>query len=488
MATDTDTGLRKRTNSISSNRGRSASPTGAPRIRLSSSSSPNLSPHDHSDKNNDAPRGLSEFNEFRFKDESPRQVSLGLLLLAGLHLFATKEIFLDSRPGASFRQGLWAVLLFLIVYCVLNTKDGVMRLPHPGVWRLLHGWNLWYCMLVAVILVVPKSDGTIIMAWLFPEADRTPAKEPTLGTDHLACEINFDNVMRQLTGIWFFAHMVGWWAKMLMLRDLATCLVYSTMFELTELTLQFLVPEFQECWWDSLIMDWLLSNLLIGMMLGQVTLRVLNMRTFQWGVANKGAMIFQFLCPQQWREYQWNPSNDPLTMLLNCFIWIIMAVGEVNSFFLISILHLPREHYFHIARQALLCLTALPAVEEWYEYTRHVRAEYTTKYTYGQEWGEYKRLYMGRKARIGHFTWLLAVTISLETMAIVKYAENVRSEPPGPEIWGPWAASTVLFSIYFCIHCRLYYHCERNSYPIWLRVLKWSSFSPLLLLCRLYAF
>merc|ERR1719482_586528 len=344
------------------------------RSELVVGAAPQLQPRVMSCRNLDAPRIPDELNEFRLKDESPRQVIAGLVLLAGIHVFAAKELFLDSRPGASFRQTALALLYFLLIYCGLNTKDGVMKNPHPGVWRLLHGWNLWYCMMVAVILVVPRSEGALVMSWLFPEADMAPAKEQTLGNDHLACEINISNIKRQFFGIWFFAHVVGWWAKMLMLRDIGTCLVYSTAFEFTELTLQFLVPEFQECWWDSMIMDWLISNLLIGMMAGAATLRVLNMRTFQWTPAKKAAKILQFVYPHRWREYQWNPSNDPLTMLLNQFIWIIMGVGEVNSFFLISILHLPREHMFHIARQALLCLTALPAVEEWYEYTRHVRA------------------------------------------------------------------------------------------------------------------
>merc|ERR1719162_75218 len=159
-------------------------------------------------------------------------------------------------------------------------------------------------------------------------------------------------------------------------------------------------------------MDWFIANFLVGMMLGKFTLKHLRMRTFEWSPIQ----------PERWGEFQWNPANDPITMLLNSVIWIIMAVGEVNTFFLINILHLPRDHLFNPARQALLCLTAVPAVEEWYEYTRHVRASYTTKYTFGKEWNEYKKHYEGRKPRIGHFTWLLALTVSIETVAVVKYS------------------------------------------------------------------
>jgi len=431
------------------------------------------------------PREPETTNEFRSLNESPRQVAAGVFLLLGLLGLVRNQTFIDERPGAAFRQAMWSVLLFIMTYCGLNTRDGVMKQPHPGLWRLLHGWNLWYGMLVAVFLVVPNSDGTVLMSWVFPDVIRTPKEALTLGTDHLACEITWTNVERQLTGIWFFAHAVGWWAKMVMLRDLKVCLVYSTVFEFCELTLQFLVPEFQECWWDSMIMDWLLANCMIGMMLGKVTLVLLKMKSFDWYPKHKMLHVFS---PSRWGEFHWNPANDPITMVLNSAIWIIMAVGEVNSFFFINILQLPRDHPFNMLRQALLCLTALPAVEEWYEYTRHVRAEYTTKYTYGREWGEYKKLYMGRKPRIGHFTWLLTVTIALETMAIIKYSPgHVRLVAPGPEIWVPWALFAVLFSVYFSVHCWFFYSRER-SYPIWLCVLGWGSAAPLFLLCRLYAF
>mmetsp|Transcript_5302 Transcript_5302/g.10391 ORF Transcript_5302/g.10391 Transcript_5302/m.10391 type:complete len:141 (+) Transcript_5302:532-954(+) len=140
---------------------------------------------------------------------------------------------------------------------------------------MLHGSTLWYAMIAAILLVIHPDDGITIIGWLFPNIQRTErgpmegvgANLPiansdsisdisTLGMDHLDCNITKDNIYRQVFGLWFFAHVIGWWAKMLILRDLWTCLVYSTVFELTELTLQCLVPEFQECWWDSIFLDW----------------------------------------------------------------------------------------------------------------------------------------------------------------------------------------------------------------------------------------
>lgn len=441
-------------------------------------------------------------NEFRLINETPWSVRLGFALLA-IFVFVATMPQDDVRPGAGFRSAMYVLLLFLLVYSVLNTRDSVMKNPHPAWWRLLHGANLWYCLLVGVFLAVPVKEGVVLMGWIFPEVERPAVEqkaEGTLGADHLDCAITGETVLRQLRSIWFLAHCVGWWAKMLMLRDFGTCLVYSTFFELLELTLQSIVPEFQECWWDSIFMDWLFANTLIGMMLGRWTLWYLNLTDFPWSGdrlyvnMNKGLInqirpcLFErlgCLLPSSWSEYDWNPTNDPVTMALNAVIWITMAVGEVNSFFLINVLHLPRNHLFNAGRQAFLCMTAVPAVAEWYEYTRHARA-----HSLGRGGFEYARRFEGRKPRIGHFTWLLVMSVSFETAAVVKYTVSfgqVGSVLPGPEYWGPWVASGAIFSVYFAFHCWFFYRGQ-GIFPNWLRALKSISCLPLFLLVRLYAF
>eukprot|EP00928_Gymnodinium_smaydae_P087819 TRINITY_DN72014_c0_g1_i1.p1 TRINITY_DN72014_c0_g1~~TRINITY_DN72014_c0_g1_i1.p1 ORF type:complete len:481 (-),score=50.15 TRINITY_DN72014_c0_g1_i1:107-1549(-) len=461
----------------------------APPLMQRSSSSPGMEEKLDKKRRNALHRKVRSSNLFRITDEAPRQVTYGIVLFACLMFLASgNEYLADERPGAAFRRATMALLFFLLGYSLLNTRDGVLERPHPSVWRLLHGWNIWYCMIVVAILVVPSSDGVTLMRWLFPgvQPPEQTAKVETLGTDHLKCEMTFENFKRQLFSIWFIAHVLGWWAKMLMLRDLKTCIVYSTFFEFTELSLQFIVPEFQECWWDSVFMDWLIANTLIGMMLGKLTLSLLNVSLFDWAPDKKWiAQTWQVLTPSSWTEYSWNPANDPVTMLLNATIWLIMAVCEVNSFFLINIMHLPRDHPFNYARQALLCLTAVPAVEEWYEYTRHARASYL-----GREWFEYTNQFKGRYPRIGHFTWLLSMTVACETAAIVKYSlalDQWRTAKPGPEIWMPWAIAFLLFSLYFVIHC-WFFNCRERRCPVWLRVLKWTSCIPLFFLTKLYAF
>ncbi|CAN0456284.1 unnamed protein product, partial [Scytosiphon promiscuus] len=59
------------------------------------------------------------------------------------------------------------------------------------------------------------------------------------------------------------------------------CWVLSIGFELLELSMGWLVPQFHECWWDSLIIDLLGANIL-GMVFGHYTLRFLETRNFDW--------------------------------------------------------------------------------------------------------------------------------------------------------------------------------------------------------------
>lgn len=453
-------------------------------------------------------------NEFRIKrDESPRQVSCGIMLLGGLvvcafaHSSLVDGLLKHHEPGFAFRKVALTLLGFLVIYCVLNTRDGVLVRPHPALWRLLHGWNLWYCLLATSILVMPVDEGRVLIQWCFPGVDLK--KEPTqishvqtgeadsmFGYDHLNCEINQKNVMNQLTSIWFLAHCLGWFAKMLILRDFKVCIVYSSVFELTELTLQFLVPEFQECWWDSLILDWLVANTLIGMGSGWMTLQLLDIGQLVWSSCEPQVGMFPRLLglfmPSSWSKYEWNPGNDPVTMLLCAVIWIVMAVGEVNSFFLMSIFQLPRNHWFNPARQVLLCCCAVPAVEEWYEYTRHSRRHYLGNTKASQAaWDEYLSQYKGRQPRIGHFTWLLGITVCVETVCILKYSESRKwNARPGPDVWGPWVGFFCLFTVYFFARCYFFYWRATGSraLPNWIRYLKWASRVPLLWLLRLYAF
>jgi hypothetical protein len=47
-----------------------------------------------------------------------------------------------------------------------------------------------------------------------------------------------------------FAHLLGWWAKTLMIRDPILCHILSFLFEILEYMFTHVQPNFNECWWD----------------------------------------------------------------------------------------------------------------------------------------------------------------------------------------------------------------------------------------------
>ena len=109
----------------------------------------------------------------------------------------------------------------------------------------------------------------------------------------------------------FAAHTVGFFAKMCLFRDWQMCITYSLAFEVAELSLAWMIPEFQECWWDSIFMDVLGANML-GMFLGHLTLNWLSCRAYNWEPNNKNGSAWSHirnLCrrftPFSWSAYVW---------------------------------------------------------------------------------------------------------------------------------------------------------------------------------------
>ena len=55
--------------------------------------------------------------------------------------------------------------------------------------------------------------------------------------------------------VFVIAHFLGWIAKALLFRDWVTLIVLSVGFEVIESTFQHILPNYNECWWDHLILD-----------------------------------------------------------------------------------------------------------------------------------------------------------------------------------------------------------------------------------------
>jgi phosphatidylserine synthase 2 len=77
------------------------------------------------------------------------------------------------------------------------------------------------------------------------------------------------------------AHTLGWWAKALLIRNFWVLSFLSIGFELMELTFQHWLLNFNECWWDSWILDVAVCNL-GGMLIGMKTVEYFGSKNYDW--------------------------------------------------------------------------------------------------------------------------------------------------------------------------------------------------------------
>jgi len=89
------------------------------------------------------------------------------------------------------------------------------------------------------------------------------------------------NITDAVFDVHFVAHFVGWWGKMMFMRDWYVAWVCSVGFEICEITFRHWLPNFWECWWDHLFLDLFGCNL-IGIILGSYTLKYLGSTKTNW--------------------------------------------------------------------------------------------------------------------------------------------------------------------------------------------------------------
>lgn len=244
------------------------------------------------------------------------------------------------------------------------------------------------------------------------------------GTLSLDCSLSMTTFLRQLETPWFAAHVIGWLLKMCIFRDWHFCLVYSATFELCELSFQWIVPELKECWWDSVIVDFLLANVL-GMLLGVLCLRLLHSYQYDWvGLRpfyNKALLRFM---PFTWSSYHWQFFSTPWR-LLQCIPMLVCAnVIELNVFFFMYALDIPAVHFVNPLRCLLLCGLGTAAVAEHYEFIN------------------------SKGKRLGHNEWLIVEIVAVECLVCAKY--RLGTTLPPRDVWMCWGFALLFFALWCC--------------------------------------
>jgi phosphatidylserine synthase 2 len=257
--------------------------------------------------------------------------------------------------------------------CAFTLRGTRMRRPCAVFWHAWTGAGVVYCAALAAALFVPLATSQAALAVLDP-VHATGAAGAALPDKSYAenCELTVANVRGQ-TDIFVAAHVLGWVGKSLMFRDVWVSLALSAIFEFFEYTFTYLLPNFNECWWDHWVLDFVVCNG-AGIVIGHCVLRALDAREYNWfGLAPAArARAALPVGPRAWRGAVAAQSVARAFGVLGLFALVIAV--DLNAFFLKFIMKVQPASFLNPARLALMAFLGAAAFREYYGLLAHARA------------------------------------------------------------------------------------------------------------------
>lgn len=350
----------------------------------------------------------------------------------------------SSAPGSNPRRGFAAVLAAWLTYSVVQGPGTAMVRPHPAFWRLVHGLVVAYALFMSYVLFLSVDEARALFGAIDPalgvelderaygddcsltETRPNPAWTPESPASVPATlrSVNWGALRGTLFDEFVAAHVIGWWGKALMLRDRRLLWLISAGFECMELTFKHWLPNFNECWWDSWILDFAVCNAL-GIEIGMACVRYFDSKEYNWSGLSRqktwGARARRGLAqltPHSWRAFSWAPTSSPLRALQCLFPIGFFLLFELTGFFLKYELWIPPTNPMLTARLFLLLGLGLPGMREFYEYMGDPGAPADA-----------------RPTKLGSFAWTGVFLALVEVLICIKFGRGEFTAPfPKPVV------------------------------------------------------
>ena len=217
------------------------------------------------------------------------------------------------------------------------------------------------------------------------------------------CSFTWSNLVGTMDEF-VLAHALGWFAKALMFRDIWLALAASFLFEMLEYTFEAYLPNFIECWWDHLLLDFLGCNAL-GLVAGHLTMQYLNTKEYNWpGIRHIGSLgqavrrgVAQFT-PYSWTNFKWEIFTDFKRFMVILFLLVVTMQCEMNAFFLKALLWIPPPSKLNVLRLILYWLIGCVGFRDAYHFMTDPRV-----------------------VRLGTGGWIGLSMVSLEALVVFKF-------------------------------------------------------------------
>ena len=244
------------------------------------------------------------------------------------------------------------------------------------------------------------------------------------------CTLNW-SVMYDQLDIFVLAHIFGWYAKALILRDVWLCWIISVMFEVCEYSLQHQLPNFAECWWDHWVLDVLICNG-IGIWAGMLTCRYFAMRTYSWRsiwtIPNVGGKMTRTIAqfgPHGWISFDWAATKSFKGYMVVIIVTALWLLCELNCFYLKYLLWIPTPHIINQVRLLSIVFSGAVALRECYQYFSDLQCK-----------------------RLGTQAWVTIATILIEFLICLKYGREAFSVPAPQSVIRFWIGFITILIIF----------------------------------------
>lgn len=280
------------------------------------------------------------------------------------------------------RQAIIGVNLTLVYIGVIVLPTPTIVRPHYLFWRTQQACAFAYLVNITFMLFFSKDNLKWILENVFDPNQATI--EPFERDYAMDCRVytpenpdsNFANIMGAFD-VFFVAHAIGWLVKAWIFRNYWLGWCSSISFELMELSLRYWFANFNECWWDSLLMDVFGMNQL-GLLLGEWTIRKFNMKRYNWFMAsdekseNMSAwenFKYFFTARNEYkRAGKWHILSSAKNLLHVIWFMIFVLLVDLSNFFNKSNLNLPASHWLLGIRIWIVGFFAILAAADYYKY------------------------------------------------------------------------------------------------------------------------
>lgn len=168
-----------------------------------------------------------------------------------------REYFRDPQNPDLYENYRWPIFfafLTIVAFGITQFPDTYVRRPIPAFWRALLGVFLAYSVFMTFVLLLPLDEARQVFKVFHPSLgnklpERNYADDCRVFTpEHPVSSMG--NIYDAVFDVHFIAHLAGWWFKMMIIRDTKVAWIISGSFELIEISLRHWLPNFYECWWD----------------------------------------------------------------------------------------------------------------------------------------------------------------------------------------------------------------------------------------------